>query len=102
MRYDETPIEAVHQTHHKIKQWVERLSIIRDEIIADAFDAEPTAQNEQMHKTLGIGTVVAKDDKYITVELAVRSNKFMFPSPDTFTKFHLAEDASVQVICPRN
>lgn len=46
--YDGTPIEALHQTHHKIKQWVERLSIVRDEIIADAFDAEPMAQNEQM------------------------------------------------------
>lgn len=46
--YDETPIETLHQTHHKIKQWVERLSIIRDEIIEDAFDAEPTAKKEQI------------------------------------------------------
>lgn len=38
--YDETPVEKLHQTHHKIKQWVERLSVIRDEILADRIYVE--------------------------------------------------------------
>jgi len=48
LTYDETPIESLHRTHHKIKSWVERLSVIRDEIIAEAFNTESKTQTEQL------------------------------------------------------
>lgn len=46
--FDETPIEALHQTHHRIKQWIERLSNIRDELVADANASVALKPNEQM------------------------------------------------------
>lgn len=46
--FDETPIEALHQTHHRIKQWVERLSNIRDELVADANVSVALKPNEQV------------------------------------------------------
>ena len=48
------------------------------------------------HKSLGVGTVVAQDEKYITVEFASKTSKFVCPGPDTFTKFLQAEDTAVQ------
>ena len=42
--------------------------------------------NKQVkHKTLGIGIVSAQDDKYITVDFATKSSKFMYPA--AFEKF---------------
>lgn len=40
-----------------------------------------------IHKTLGGGVIVSQDDKYITVEFASKTSKFMYPNPDTFGKF---------------
>ena len=48
------------------------------------------------HITLGVGTIVAQDDKYITVEFATKTSRFQYPSPDTFKKFLRAEDETVQ------
>lgn len=45
--YDDTPVEELHQTHHKIKQWAERLMVIRDEILADTIAVESGTQTEQ-------------------------------------------------------
>ena len=53
--------------------------------------------NQQVwHKTLGIGTVVAQDDKYITVEFASKTSKFVYPGQDTFVKFLQAKDPVIQ------
>ncbi len=49
------------------------------------------------HITLGVGTIVAQDDKYITVEFASKTSRFQYTSPDTFVKFLRAEDESIQV-----
>ncbi|HEX3016759.1 MAG TPA: hypothetical protein VHP31_02770 [Caproicibacter sp.] len=48
------------------------------------------------HKMLGVGTVVTQDDRYIIVEFAIRTSKFSYPSPNTFTKFLQAEEPAVQ------
>ena len=54
--------------------------------------------NKQVkHITLGVGTIVAQDDKYITVEFASKTSRFQYPAPDTFVKFLRAEDESIQV-----
>lgn len=42
----------------------------------------------------GIGTVIAFDNKYITVEFANKTTKFIYP--DAFEKYIKAEDESVQ------
>lgn len=48
------------------------------------------------HKTLGSGVIISQDDKYITVEFASKTSKFMYPNPDTFGKFLSLADASIQ------
>lgn len=48
------------------------------------------------HITFGTGTVTAQDDKYISVEFAARTSKFVYPGPDTFTKFLQAVAPAVQ------
>lgn len=40
-----------------------------------------------IHRALGNGIIVAQDDKYITVEFATKTSKFLYPHPDTFGKF---------------
>ena len=39
------------------------------------------------HKILGRGTIVAQDDKYITVAFASKTSNFVYTNPDTFGKF---------------
>lgn len=39
------------------------------------------------HKMLGRGTIVAQDDKYITVAFASKTSNFVYTNPDTFGKF---------------
>ncbi len=48
------------------------------------------------HRTLGSGTVVFQDDKYISVEFGSKTSKFQYPHPDTFVKFLSAADKCVQ------
>lgn len=45
------------------------------------------------HKTFGTGVVSAQDEKYITVDFATKSSKFMYPA--VFEKFLVPEDADV-------
>lgn len=45
--YDETPVESLHHAHNKIKSWIERLSVIRDEMFDNGY-FESTALNEQL------------------------------------------------------
>ena len=54
--------------------------------------------NERIkHITLGTGTIIAQDDRYITVEFSSKTSRFQYPGPDTFVKFLRAEDESIQV-----
>ena len=48
------------------------------------------------HKSLGIGRIVAQDDKNITVEFASKTSKFPCSGSDTFVKFLQAVDPDVQ------
>ena len=48
------------------------------------------------HRVFGIGTIVAQDDAYITAEFAAKTSRFLYPGPDTFTKFLQAEDKAIQ------
>lgn len=48
------------------------------------------------HLTLGDGTIVAQNDKFISVEFATKTSKFTYPGPGTFTKFLQAKDPAVQ------
>ena len=42
--------------------------------------------NEKIkHKTFGVGTVVAQDESYITIEFQAKTSKFPYPS--AFEKF---------------
>lgn len=50
--------------------------------------------NKVKHINFGLGTVIAQDDKYISVEFAAKTS--MFGYPDAFTKFLQAEDTTVQ------
>jgi hypothetical protein len=45
------------------------------------------------HKVLGIGTVIAQDEKYITVSFKSKKSKFMYPV--AFEKFLIPDDPSV-------
>lgn len=47
------------------------------------------------HKMLGSGTIVAQDDKYITVAFASKTSKFVYANPDTFGKFLTLVDANL-------
>lgn len=51
--YDDTPIEQLHKTHHKIKQWVEQLSKICEEIVLSDVDFMGAVQrrNRNSHTT---------------------------------------------------
>jgi hypothetical protein len=46
------------------------------------------------HTVLGVGTVTKFDGKYITIQFADKSSKFVYP--DAFEKFIKAEDSAVQ------
>lgn len=46
------------------------------------------------HKSLGIGVITEVSDNYLTVKFDTRVSKFAFP--DSFEKFLVAEDASMQ------
>lgn len=46
------------------------------------------------HKSLGIGVITEVSDNYLTVKFDTRVSKFVFP--DSFEKFLVAEDASMQ------
>lgn len=48
-----------------------------------------------IHKSLSDGVIVAQDDKYITVEFASKTSKFMYPNPDTFGKFLKLADSEL-------
>ena len=48
------------------------------------------------HRTLGKGTIIAQDDKYITVEFSARTSRFMYPGSDVFEKFLTLENADLQ------
>ena len=47
-----------------------------------------------IHKALGKGTVTAFDGKYLTVEFACKTSKFVYP--DAFLTFIKAEDSDIQ------
>ena len=44
------------------------------------------------HSVFGVGTITAQDDKYLTVEFANKTSRFIYP--DAFEKFIKAEDPS--------
>lgn len=52
------------------------------------------------HPVFGVGTITAQDDKYLTVEFANKTSRFIYP--DAFEKFIKAEDPSVQDEIIRN
>lgn len=47
-----------------------------------------------MHKTLGTGTIIAQDEKYISVSFDTKTSKFAYP--DAFEKYIVADDQEVQ------
>jgi len=47
-----------------------------------------------IHKTLGVGSVTEFNGKYLTVEFATKTSKFVYP--DAFLTFIKAEDAGLQ------
>ena len=46
------------------------------------------------HLSFGVGTVVAQDKEYVTVEFVSKTSKFIYP--DAFTKFLKCEDSVLQ------
>ena len=52
------------------------------------------------HSGFGVGTVTAQDDKYLTIEFANKTSRFIYP--DVFEKFIRAEDPAVQDEIIRN
>ena len=44
------------------------------------------------HKTFGSGSIIEQNKTTITVRFPERDIKFVYPSPDTFTKFLTAEN----------
>ena len=52
------------------------------------------------HSVFGVGTVTAQDDKYLTIEFANKTSRFIYP--DVFEKFIRAEDPAVQDEIIRN
>ena len=47
-----------------------------------------------IHKTLGVGSVTEFNGKYLTVEFATKTSRFVYP--DAFLTFIKAEDAGLQ------
>lgn len=51
--------------------------------------------NEKVkHKLLGVGTVIEQNEKFVTVEFATKTTKFIFP--DSFDVFLVCENTSLQ------
>lgn len=48
------------------------------------------------HKTFGSGSIIEQNKTTITVRFPERDIKFVYPSPDTFTKFLTAENPDLQ------
>ena len=48
------------------------------------------------HKVFGSGTVINQDESYITVRFSKEEKRFMYPNPETFTKFLTAENKDLQ------
>ena len=48
------------------------------------------------HKTFGSGSIIEQNKTTITVRFPERDIKFVYPSPDTFTKFLTAENPNLQ------
>ncbi len=50
------------------------------------------------HKIYGPGTIIEQGDKTITVCFAEKDARFVYPDPNTFTKYLTADDPSLQVV----
>lgn len=49
------------------------------------------------HIKYGLGTVIAQDDKYITIEFVSKTSKFAYQDPNLFLRFLHAEEPEVQM-----